>query len=251
MHLLRPLGSLFAGASVLDVGCHAGRLSVRVADELGAARLTGIDIDPRLITKAADTLHAWRTFSRSSSSPVSPSSTPLPPRSEAVVEWLCGDVLTHVFSARFDVVMCMCMTKWVHVNGGDAALRALWERLTSAVRPGGLLVLQPQPWESYGRIKHPTVEQARHMREMQLRPEGFVATLEGMGMQLLSTLIEESRAEQGAAAVEHEPEMRGAALHQRAAAKQQVKRQKGRKKKRRSVEKAAADRPIYVLRMRD
>ena len=32
---------------------------------------------------------------------------------------------------------------------GDAALEALFERLRDALAPGGLLILEPQPWRSY------------------------------------------------------------------------------------------------------
>ncbi len=41
------------------------------------------------------------------------------------------------------------MTKWVHLNRGDAGLQALFASFHNALAPGGLLLLEPQPWRSY------------------------------------------------------------------------------------------------------
>ena len=48
-----------------------------------------------------------------------------------------------------DTVLCLSVTKWVHLHRGDAGLAALLARVAAALAPGGLLVLEPQPWRSY------------------------------------------------------------------------------------------------------
>ena len=41
------------------------------------------------------------------------------------------------------------MVKWVHLNRGDEGLQALFAAFWRALAPGGLLLLEPQPWSSY------------------------------------------------------------------------------------------------------
>ena len=62
-----------------------------------------------------------------------------------------GDMSGGAFieAGSIDTLLCLSVTKWVHMNGGDAALTALFHRFREALAPGGLLVLEPQPWRSY------------------------------------------------------------------------------------------------------
>ena len=41
------------------------------------------------------------------------------------------------------------MTKWIHLNHGDAGLLSFFRKVLASLEPGGLFVLEPQPWESY------------------------------------------------------------------------------------------------------
>ena len=49
----------------------------------------------------------------------------------------------------FDTVVCLSVSKWVHLNGGDEALQALFARVWRLLAPGGRFLLEPQPWRSY------------------------------------------------------------------------------------------------------
>ena len=57
-------------------------------------------------------------------------------------------------------LLCLCrfsVSKWIHLNGGDAGLRRFFERVYAALVPGGTFVLEAQPRESYikARKLHP------------------------------------------------------------------------------------------------
>jgi 7SK snRNA methylphosphate capping enzyme len=73
----------------------------------------------------------------------------------------------------FDVVSCFSTAKWVHLNFGDEGLRTLFRRAYACLRPGGLFLLEPQPWSSYRKRMHLTPAISRNFREIQLRPPVF------------------------------------------------------------------------------
>jgi hypothetical protein len=52
------------------------------------------------------------------------------------------------------------VSKWIHLNGGDAGLKRFFERVYAALVPGGTFVLEAQPRESYikARKLHPVSE---------------------------------------------------------------------------------------------
>lgn len=79
--------------------------------------------------------------------------------------------------AEYDVILCLSLTKWVHLNYGDAGIQRLFQRIYRHLLPGGVLILEPQPWSSYSRRKRLTEVMYRNYRSIRLKPDQFSSFL--------------------------------------------------------------------------
>uniref|UniRef100_A0A453RPT0 RNA methyltransferase n=1 Tax=Aegilops tauschii subsp. strangulata TaxID=200361 RepID=A0A453RPT0_AEGTS len=43
----------------------------------------------------------------------------------------------------------LSVTKWIHLNWGDDGIITLFVKIWSLLRPGGIFIMEPQPWTSY------------------------------------------------------------------------------------------------------
>uniref|UniRef100_A0A3Q3WQ05 RNA methyltransferase n=1 Tax=Mola mola TaxID=94237 RepID=A0A3Q3WQ05_MOLML len=76
---------------------------------------------------------------------------------------------------QYDVILCLGVTKWVQLQSGDVGVIRLFKRAYQSLSPGGLFILEPQPWTSYSHSKRETTR--RHFRTVRLRPVQFTSYL--------------------------------------------------------------------------
>ncbi|KAM8794242.1 7SK snRNA methylphosphate capping enzyme [Eudromia elegans] len=185
----------FRGKEVLDVGCNVGHVALAIARRWGPARVVGLDIDGALIRSAR--MNIRRCLSEDIEA-----AARAPPRRGVTrtttttdgegggggtfpdnVVFVTGnyvlerDELVAAQRAAFDVVLLLSVTKWVQLNWGDEGLKRLFKRVFRHLRPGGLLLLEPQPWASYAKRKGLTETTYRNYQRIRLRPEHFPAYL--------------------------------------------------------------------------
>lgn len=96
----------------------------------------------------------------------------------------------------FETITCLSTSKWIHLNGGDGAIKALFAQVHRMLTAGGAFVFEPQPWTSYRRKKHVSEAARSNYAQIELRPERFVEYLvDVVGFRA----VEEIKVEYGAA----------------------------------------------------
>lgn len=214
LRAMRP--EWFAGKEVLDVGCNVGHLTLSIAKRWGPARVVGLDIDGGLIRSARQNIRHYlseeiqaaaaaaggggaggagggggrKGFPSALLASRGPIAAPrLPPDGPGAADFphnvvfVTGNYVPEreeaVWAQRpeFDVLLVLSLTKWVQLNWGDEGLKRLFRRAYRHLRPGGLLLLEPQPWASYRKRKGLTETTYRNYQRIRLRPEQFPSYL--------------------------------------------------------------------------
>ncbi|KAH7277219.1 hypothetical protein KP509_39G040600 [Ceratopteris richardii] len=176
----------FDGRDCLDVGCNAGNLTLSIASKFRCKSMEGIDIDTglinranRLLQKVARGIEKNHNYDQLEmlNNEITANDGNHDLRGEELlrkVSFRAENFISHWnFSPCYDTVLCLSVTKWVHLNWGDAGLMKLFGKIRNLLRPGGILVLEPQPWKSY-QSNHLISEVVRkNYHTIILRPDDF------------------------------------------------------------------------------
>ncbi|EMD93126.1 hypothetical protein COCC4DRAFT_44573 [Bipolaris maydis ATCC 48331] len=209
--------AIFTAKHCLDVGANAGSVSVQLAFDFDAASVTGVDIDPSLVGQA-EKLYALRASRRrpptASSSPVvdyfplsallthgyriepqgkaAPNPSPwlanMPSVTFVAADWALPT--GHPFQDTYDVILALSVIKWIHLEHGDQGLVAFFAKCSNSLAPGGYLVIELQPWDSYLKAVRPN--HAPHFQQslnnLKYRPEeSFDKLLRDQGLHLCAS----------------------------------------------------------------
>ncbi|XP_050304543.1 7SK snRNA methylphosphate capping enzyme-like isoform X2 [Anthonomus grandis grandis] len=185
---------LFENKDILDIGCNIGHITLSVARDFRARTVTGIDIDPKLISIARKNVkHYVKTEENTTAgSETTPDTKTVPEKSSRfhdsreqgrgfpknVTFKQCNYVLEDesllaLEQPQFDIILCLSITKWIHLNWGDNGLKLAFRRMYEQLRPGGKLILEPQHWAGYKSKKKLTETIYKNYNSIEFFPDKF------------------------------------------------------------------------------
>ncbi|KAL8501787.1 hypothetical protein ACS0TY_021053 [Phlomoides rotata] len=158
----------FEGKNCLDIGCNSGLITIAIAKSFGCRSILGVDIDGARIEDAHWTLKkVIRTSTHKATAKI-------PGAADESVNDLNLDVSKDHLSVEKDLlkivsfqkgnfvqnwrppadksyhaILCLSVSKWIHLNWGDDGLITLFSKVWMLLQPGGIFILEPQPWSSY------------------------------------------------------------------------------------------------------
>ncbi|KAG7164580.1 7SK snRNA methylphosphate capping enzyme-like [Homarus americanus] len=181
----------FEGKEVLDIGCNIGHVTLTVARDYNPKRVVGIDIDKKLVsiaeknikhylrkgdTQEANFPKSMRLLYGPLKPPVRADGSRTFPHNVKFVHAnyvLESDELLETVRPEFDMILCLSITKWVHLNWGDSGLKRFFRRVFHNLKPGGRFILEPQGWPSYNKRRKLTKRIFENYKNIRLFPDKF------------------------------------------------------------------------------
>ncbi|PWZ25878.1 putative RNA methyltransferase [Zea mays] len=161
----------FEKKDCLDIGCNQGLVTIGLAMKFKCQSILGVDIDSGLIETAKWNLRRIMRQDKVATNNVKAQKSSDSPQSspeELASELSNGNKHQDLFkivsfrrenfvasmdgcSEQYDTILCLSVTKWIHLNWGDDGLVTLFVKIWRLLRPGGVFIMEPQPWSSYKR----------------------------------------------------------------------------------------------------
>jgi 7SK snRNA methylphosphate capping enzyme len=133
---------------------------------------------PRSIALTKTTLFAPSTNTPSRDVPTSIPNSIFSSQYPGNVSFVKKNVIDFVSAtAKFDLVSCLSVTKWIHLTEGDSGLLTLFQIIYNLTLPGGRAIIEYQPWSSYLNNRKTSPTTLRMFDTIKLRPEDFETIL--------------------------------------------------------------------------
>ena len=184
----------FTDKEILDIGCNIGHVSLSIGRDCNPVRVVGVDIDRTLIKIATKNARhyqekhpAEKHYPNSLPALFGPLDPPIDKNGRKIFPHnvkfiqvrqttsngfysvlhnnflfqanyvLENDALLEAVRPEFDTILCLSVSKWIHLNFGDEGLKRFFKRIYLNLKHKGIFVFEPQGWPSYTKKKKLTV----------------------------------------------------------------------------------------------
>ncbi|CAH8506049.1 unnamed protein product [Schistosoma rodhaini] len=169
----------FVGKDVADYGCHNGTLTFGVLEKFPEVKkIDAFDCDAELIANAQSMQREklrWDIESNVRYEKIN----------FQVANWI--DESTTNDEPEYDTIMAFSVTKWIHLNHGDPGLMRFFRRAFNRLKPGGHLILEPQPKSSYKRTRL-TAKHRSIYETLKINPSNLEPLLVDLGFSYFDTI---------------------------------------------------------------
>jgi hypothetical protein len=83
--------------------------------------------------------------------------------------------------SRYDTILCLSISKWIHLYHGDAGLIRFFQIMFDLLRLDGILIFEYQPWRSYEKRKNISNVTEDIFKTIEIFPEMFEIVLQELG----------------------------------------------------------------------
>lgn len=194
----------FEGKDCLDIGCNSGVITIAIAQKFNCRSILGVDIDdariqdaywtlrkavrstgavPAGVSKSTESKNVTGSENHETESPKKPAGIDCT-ESHHVQEGNLSDIVSFRKgnfvqnwhpgeNTSYDTIICLSVSKWVQLNWGDEGLITLFSKVWRLLSPGGVFILEPQPWSSYYSNRLVSETTRINYQEIKIHPEDF------------------------------------------------------------------------------
>uniref|UniRef100_A0A0N5BCY9 RNA methyltransferase n=1 Tax=Strongyloides papillosus TaxID=174720 RepID=A0A0N5BCY9_STREA len=187
--------NFFKSKKILDIGCNIGAVTLQIAKKFSPQMILGIDIDSHLVGVARKNIKHYcdKDVQIINGFPESF----FQKNGELREDLGCDDEIFKVnhfpdnvwfqnenyvlesdyhleaVVPQYDVILALSITKWIHLNFGDAGMKRFFKRIFAHLNPGGKLVLEAQEFKGYYKKAKCDINLARNFSRIKFKPEEF------------------------------------------------------------------------------
>eukprot|EP00835_Amoeboradix_gromovi_P004770 NODE_394_length_9435_cov_0.160347.p5 type:complete len:277 gc:universal NODE_394_length_9435_cov_0.160347:5238-4408(-) len=145
---------------ILDIGCHQGTVAADVYLDTDYSLYVGCDIDHSLVRKAI--CYTTDVILQSEYDLPKSAGKYLGLDEKKIllnrfnIQFNYADIIKYKINHLFDVVLCLSVIKWIHLEYRDAGLKSFIGKMYSLLSEDGLFVLELHDADSYWKKLHPS-----------------------------------------------------------------------------------------------